>query len=1029
MKKIIFFLLLASGLITTDSFSQAVKISDLPGISGSPAALWLPAAEAGATKKVSGAQLVADRLAITDTTGKWIANVYNRNDSLFYKKNTTETFITKIVSVNPTLQATTDAGNTTTNDVKIGDTDAPGANLHVKTSGSNQAIFESSDDEASIKVKGSTIADIKFHETGSGYIGNVGMDQGALRINSGNGNWPVIINDNGGNVGIGVAPDSSLTVNAGIWAKRGVRFSALQTGAGTKALRIDTDGNITKADTTVLLANTITGSLTTNTIPKATGANTLGNSIISDNGTVVTVTGTAASGVSTPFTVIGGTGTSAGGLKLGAYSATYGGFWSNNVTPTTSNYALISTGASTVVNSTSNLDFTISDGAAWRINSLKHFIAPTDNTYDIGASGATRPRTGYFGTNVNAPTVEAGSASVSGAFQAYNSGSIKFYAGAGQVAVTSAGYYGIGSSTTNVFSTDTYLNRQSAGVFGVGTNSSNALGGLQALKLNLGSLTSNGSTSFLTIGHNGTTAGSSDGTATLRFASQFSNYPFTMGAEGNGYNFWIRQTNGGQGTFGWDFGTISSTLYQRNMTYITDHYEDIYTGKWLSSFSGSGSVGAYFGFKNSILANSTSTKYDAFRIERPINLGYYQVSDDPILSLFSGSSNATITAHNRYVARFNRLGYLGIGTLNDYAVPASSQQAALTINQGSKSGTTTNTGTTLMQVVTVGSSTTVSCLGHVNGENAMGLIVGSKITANGITRTITSIPNSAQFTVDAAVNWSNGGAGYNFTFKNPYIALIDSATKYFIVDGDGNVGIGTNNPTKLLQVGTINPVISLKQATSAQQYDINIGLGTGLSSQKFEIKDVTSGIPLFTASSGASSGPNVAIGTTTPYASSSLYVTGGSAGANIDAQANGTSSRESNIEAMAINYASGKGIAMRLWSDSLVSGATVLGNAKQHLALLDFNEDLNIIRTNNTNPLIFGVNDAEKARLDVAGTLSAVTLKTTPVAYASLPTGAAGMVATINDSNTDVWGATAAGGGALTVMIFFNGTVWTVIGK
>ena len=36
----------------------------------------------------------------------------------------------------------------------------------------------------------------------------------------------------------------------------------------------------------------------------------------------------------------------------------------------------------------------------WNVNSSGHFLAGTDNTYDIGASGATRPRTGYFGTNV-----------------------------------------------------------------------------------------------------------------------------------------------------------------------------------------------------------------------------------------------------------------------------------------------------------------------------------------------------------------------------------------------------------------------------------------------------------------------------------------------------------------------------------------------------------------------------------------------------------------------------------------------------
>lgn len=40
----------------------------------------------------------------------------------------------------------------------------------------------------------------------------------------------------------------------------------------------------------------------------------------------------------------------------------------------------------------------------WRVNGAGgHFIAVADNTYDIGASGATRPRTGYFGTSLISP--------------------------------------------------------------------------------------------------------------------------------------------------------------------------------------------------------------------------------------------------------------------------------------------------------------------------------------------------------------------------------------------------------------------------------------------------------------------------------------------------------------------------------------------------------------------------------------------------------------------------------------------------
>ena len=43
------------------------------------------------------------------------------------------------------------------------------------------------------------------------------------------------------------------------------------------------------------------------------------------------------------------------------------------------------------------------NSARWTIQAAGHLVGFTDNTYDIGASGATRPRTGYFGTSVIAP--------------------------------------------------------------------------------------------------------------------------------------------------------------------------------------------------------------------------------------------------------------------------------------------------------------------------------------------------------------------------------------------------------------------------------------------------------------------------------------------------------------------------------------------------------------------------------------------------------------------------------------------------
>jgi hypothetical protein len=89
----------------------------------------------------------------------------------------------------------------------------------------------------------------------------------------------------GGNVGIGtVTPDSMLTVTNGARFERGVRMSGLPTGVGTKAVRIDANGTLSVADTTT---GGISGSGTTNYIPKFTSSSAIGNSQVFDNGTNV----------------------------------------------------------------------------------------------------------------------------------------------------------------------------------------------------------------------------------------------------------------------------------------------------------------------------------------------------------------------------------------------------------------------------------------------------------------------------------------------------------------------------------------------------------------------------------------------------------------------------------------------------------------------------------------------------------------------------------------------------------------------
>lgn len=52
-----------------------------------------------------------------------------------------------------------------------------------------------------------------------------------------------------------------------------------------------------------------------------------------------------------------------------------------------------------------------------------------------------------------------------------------------------------------------------------------------------------------------------------------------------------------------------------------------------------------------------------------------------------------------------------------------------------------------------------------------------------------------------------------------------------------------------------------------------------------------------------------------------------------------------------------------------------------------------------------------------------------PVTFANLPaTPTAGTIMCVSDSTVNTWGSVIAGGGTFTVLGFYNGTAWRVIG-
>ena len=99
-----------------------------------------------------------------------------------------------------------------------------------------------------------------------------------------NGAWDTTLVLNQGNVGIGTGVngiDSALSVAGSTHLKSTVRLSGLPTGVGTRSVRINANGTLSVADT---LANGVSGTGTTNYIPKFTSSSAIGNSAIYDNG-------------------------------------------------------------------------------------------------------------------------------------------------------------------------------------------------------------------------------------------------------------------------------------------------------------------------------------------------------------------------------------------------------------------------------------------------------------------------------------------------------------------------------------------------------------------------------------------------------------------------------------------------------------------------------------------------------------------------------------------------------------------------
>lgn len=258
---------------------------------------------------------------------------------------------------------------------------------------------------------------------------------------------------------------------------------------------------------------------------------------------------------------------------------------------------------------------------------------------------------------------------------------------------------------------------------------------------------------------------------------------------------------------------------------------------------------------------------------------------------------------------------------------------------------------------------------YFNGTTWVDLFID---TSNKWVNTIYRIPGIDSIyiqignTVYAIKDSTGGSSGWNLTGNT-----VSSYGKFLGTLDNFSVPVRTNNVevaifdslgARLYLKNGLNPLLSLKQLTSDKEYQLRIGINTGVANTTYNLYDAT-----LSKIRWAQSGQTFIVGnTTTPYSSAMIYAYGGTSGANIDAQPDSTQWDEGNIEVMKSDYATGEGIAMRGWGNVGVSGS-VLGYLKKNMGVLDFNNQMNLIRVLGNRSLRFGTNDTERMVLDSNG--------------------------------------------------------------
>jgi hypothetical protein len=528
------------------------------------------------------------------------------------------------------------------------------------------------------------------------------------------------------------------------------------------------------ADRSWTISTGVTGTGTTNTLPKFTGTSAIANSNITDSGTLISL-------LSTTFID--------GGLRIGPNSLTTQSVRvGKNITGGTFINSILSDGSvqsDVTVEANNFVSGTRTAAASFTLSVFNHFRAQQTS---IGAGSAITTQNGFLVDNtLTGATTNVGFRGIipsgAGRWNLYMDGTANNYL---------AGNLSIGTTSTN-FRLESALSASVAIATPFRVTNSAAATGTPGQGSQIGFANDSG----WGTGFSSTIRSQITNTANGASALSFHTY------NGSSLNEYIRITSGGNV----GIGTTTPGVKLQVLQQAISSNPTLGTGSGALFISGdTGAYGLYMGINTSTgnswlqtMRNDAATAYNMLLQPVGGNVGIGTTSPSNKLSVVSSVSTTEILAS---FGTLNNSLRLAINSDGSSEISNGAAVASIHISQGSnKAITITDT-----RNVGIGTTSPASKL-NVSGDNIT-VSAGYGIAwAGDQTRIMTPEDNVS----GALIRYGSGGI----------MRFVNGSTEHMRINGSGNVGIGTSNPTAaasrtaLVLRGNANGAELIVQSTSA----------------------------------------------------------------------------------------------------------------------------------------------------------------------------------------------------------------------